>query len=285
MKKEGLIILIALFALAFTFGCTMGGEKSNNTNTGNGYTLKVSPKNVISEGVITIDLRLKNIFDNDMNNVEATIKDIPSTFTGTEKVEGVTIVKGQEYPMIWSITTPSTDLKQSINPKVEVCFDYTTNFYFDTALVPRDKATEEVQVQSGYSNGPISVTQMGLDKIFLKEDGTGFITGSLDIKNNWQGHIQSINKITITPSGLTGGIKYASCGGDTVTTITPSTANCGILNNNLAIGDGLITTIKLSTTSGGSSISTERTNGEVDYTYCYDIPLGTITVCPVGQRC
>jgi len=287
MKREMMFVLVTFFALAFTFGCINGGgEKTNESSTGNGYTINVNPRTIISEGVITIELRLNNIFENDMTGVEAKIKDIPSTFTGTDPVSEITIVKGQEYPIIWSITSPSTELKQNINPKVEVCFNYTTNFYFDTAIVPRDLTTEETQVQNGYSNGPVTVTQMGLDKIFLKNGGTGYTTGSLDIKNNWQGHIKSINNITIIPSeGLSAGIKYASCGGEDSTSITPTTEGCDILSNNLAIGDGLITTIKLTTEYSGDSIKTERTNGEVDYTYCYDIPVGTITVCPVGQRC
>ena len=286
MRREIMFVLATLFALAFTFGCIGGGGKTNETAAGSGYTINVNPKTVISEGVITIDLRLKNIFDNDMTNVKASIKDIPSTFTGAESYKDITIVKGQEYPIIWSINAPSTDLKQNINPKIEVCFDYTTNFYFDTALVPKDLTTEKVQVRSGYSNGPISITQMGLDKIFLKDGGTSYITGSLDIKNNWQGKIKSINEVTITPSGdLSAGIKYASCGGDTSTSIKSTDNNCNILSNSLAIGDGLITTLKLSTGYSGSSIQVERTDGVVDYTYCYDIPIGTITICPVGQRC
>jgi hypothetical protein len=286
MRKEWMFILVILFALAFTFGCTGTGGKKNATTSGDAYTLNVNPRTVISGGVITIDLRLNNIFDNDMKELSASIKDLPSTFSGADEISGITIVKGQSYPVIWSIATPETDLKQNINPKVQVCFNYTTNFYFDTAVVPKTLATENVQLQSGYSNGPVSVSQMGLGKIFLKSAGIGYTLGSLDIRNAWQGKIGSINNITLTaPSDLKEGIKYAKCGGDTSVTITPDSGDCKILSNKLAIGDGIISTIKLNTTYAGDSVKVERTSGIIDYTYCYDVDIGDVMVCPVGQRC
>ncbi|MCD6575542.1 MAG: hypothetical protein J7K73_00070 [Nanoarchaeota archaeon] len=287
MKKEGIIVLIALFALAFSFGCIGGGGEENETAAGNGYTINVNPKTVIAGGVITVELRLKNIFDNDMSDLSAVIKDLPSSFGTPEENTGILITRGQEYPIIWTIEAPETDLKQTVSPKIEVCFDYVTNFYFDTALVPKDKVTEAIQVQSGYSNGPIKVTQVGLDKIFLK-DGTSYTTGSLNIQNNWQGRIERINEIKITPPAenvASEGVKYAKCGNDTTTSIKPEDTNCDILENKLAIGDGLTATVKITTDYDGSDIKVERTNGEINYTYCYEIPMGTITVCPVGQRC
>ena len=285
MKKGWIFIFAVLFALTFTFGCTSGG-KGNATTGGEAYTLNVNPRTVISGGVITVDLRINNIFDNDMKDLSANINDLPSTFTGADKISDITIVKGQSYPVIWSINAPETDLKQNINPKVHVCFNYTTNFYFDTALVPKTLATENVQLQTGYSNGPLSVSQMGLDKIFLRETGTSYTAGSLDIKNTWQGKIESINNITLMPpSNLNEGVKYAKCGSDVTTTIVPDTGDCSILSNKLAIGDGIIGTVKLNTTYADNSIKVERTNGIIDYTYCYDVDIGDVTVCPVGQRC
>ena len=279
MKSE-VILLVAVFALALAFGCIGGGNAENQTNTGAGYTLKVNPKTVISEGVVTVELRLKNNFDNDMKDVSVRIKDLPG-FKEPEEYSGFTIVKGQEYPIVWSLDVPKTDLKQTVNPKIEVCFEYTTNFYFDTALVPKNLATEEVQTQSSYSSGPVTISPIGLDKLFLT-GSKSYITGSLDIKNNWIGKIKSIESIKLTPGDqLSSEIKYADCSGTT----SLSGSGCETLQKSIAIGDGLITTVKLTTSYSGDTIKTSRTNGEVTYNYCYDIDMGTITICPVGQRC
>jgi hypothetical protein len=284
MKNE-IIVLVAVFALAIAFGCTSGGNETNNTSTGVGYTISAKPQTVISEGVVTIELRLKNIFDNDMKNVHVSLKDMPG-FSEPEEKNIDTIMRGQEYPIIWSLTAPETDLKQTVSPKVEVCFDYTTNFYFDTAITPKNLATEEVQTQSSYSNSPLTVSPIGLDKLFLTGKNSNYVTGSLDIKNNWIGKIKEIKEISITPGNkLDGGIKYASCGSDTSKKITPNSGDCSILSNSLAISNGLISTVKLTTDYTGDTIKVSRTNGVVKYTYCYDIDVGTITVCPVGQRC
>ncbi len=292
MKNQLLFVLAAMFAIVFVFGCIGGGEEETEGMAGAGYTLNVNPQQVIAGGVITVDLRLQNIFEKDMENVVAEMTGLPKgKYTGAEEpIEIGTIVAGQEFPAIWTIETPDTEIKQTITPTIEVCFDYTTDFFFDTSIRPKELAAEEVSLQSSYSSGPITVSQIGLDNIFIKEGDTTSVAGSLNIQNNWQGKIKKINKISIDVStdGLISDatIGYAKCGG-TDTEITPSGTDCDILENELAIGDGITGKITITLDSGASTdtIEIERINGKAEYTYCYDIPVGTITVCPVGQRC
>ncbi|MCD6546973.1 MAG: hypothetical protein J7K22_00245 [Nanoarchaeota archaeon] len=290
--KKTMVFLAAMFALAFVFGC-IGGEKEEETPSGEGYTLKVNPQTVVAGGVVTIDLRIKNIFEKDMENVVAKLEGIPKTgYSGAETVDVGTIVANQEFPVIWTISTPDTEIKQTITPTAEICFDYTTDFYFDTAIVPRDLAAEEVQLQSGCSTGPLEVSEVGLDRIFIKESGDTKLAGSLNIQNTWQGKIKEIKKIEISAStdGLIDsyGVSYAKCGDESTTSIPASgDTDCDILSNELAIGNGLTAKVNIALDSGATTdtIEIERINGKIEYTYCYDVDIGTITVCPAGQQC
>ena len=280
MKTETIVLIAAVFSLALAFGC-IGGGGENQTTSGEAYTLDLSQKMINPEGSTFINLKIKNIFDDDMTNVSISLKDAPGFTIANQTQNGVIIPKGQEYTANWQLTAPSTDLRQTVQPKIRVCFDYDTNFYFDTAIIPTDKSTEKVQTLSGHSNGPISISEMGLDKIYLT--GNNFAQGSLSIKNNWIGKINSISEISITSGkDLSGGIWYSSCGSYSSSKIT----NCDLFNKSLAIGNGLTASIRLNATKSNlDDIELSRTTGIVKYRYCYDIDVGVITVCPIGQRC
>lgn len=281
MKQQIIFVLIAFFAVAFVFGC---GEKEVE-DTGVGYTLSVNPTNVVASGVVTINMRLQNIFEKDMENTGAEISGFPRQFTvANSKINVGKIVAQQEYPVIWTMDTPNTDIKQSITPTVEVCFDYETEFIFDLAIKPRALAAETVQLQKGVSNGPVLVSTIGLDELYAS------ITGSMNIQNNWQGTIKKFNSLEIN-SAQNGFIKniivqYSQCGG-TTNSIKLTDANCDILSNKNAIGNGMTPIVKINLVDSlpTEKIEIERITGSVNYTYCYNVPVETITVCPAGQRC
>ena len=282
MKREFIFVLIAFFALAFVFGC---GSKEVE-ETGSGYTMSVNPTNVVASGVVTVNMRLQNIFEKDMTNTVAEMSGFPrGQFTGADAAINVgTIVSNQEYPVIWTITTPDTQIQQSITPTVEVCFDYETEFLFDLAIKPRLLAAETVQLQKGVTSGPVTVSTMGLDELYAS------ITGSLNIQNNWQGQISKFNSLEINHA--TGGlirsivVQYSQCGGNS-NSIRLGDTNCDILSNKNAIGNGMTPIVKINLVDSlpTERIEVERITGTVDYTYCYNVPVGTITVCPAGQRC
>lgn len=279
--KKVIFVFALLFGMAFILGCI--GEKKEEKKVGD-YTLTVTPKNVIAGGVVTVDLRIKNSFEKELKDLSASIKGTPTSYDVSGDTSGQTIPPNQEFPIIWTITTPDTDLRQTINPTIEICFDYETSFYFDVSIRNKTLVGEEVALQRGYSSGPISVAQIGLDNIFIdKEKGIG----TLDIKNNWVGKIKEIKNISFSYKGIINeiNISYSKCSGNY---LSSSEENCDILKNEIAIGEGIAAKVEIGIDKEMASpteVNIERIDGIVKYSYCYDIDVGTIVVCPAGQRC
>jgi hypothetical protein len=304
---------IALFAVALIFGCTLGGG-TNKTTTNQTGALKVTPTQIISGGSATIQYTLTNSYDNTMKDVRISLLDVPSSYSGTRNLTAISsIVTNQQYPAIFTITAPSAlNLKQTITPKIEVCYKYDTNYYFDTVLKTTALATETAPTTSGSSTGPVSVTELGLDQVFtdtgLSATNTSNHMGELQITNTGSGKIISFNNITATVvsdyiDSLV--LSYSDCASGTAP-IPPSmqtqsnshhtssqqlisdASTCSILNNTLAISNGLTATMDMTTNAAAASltsIKTETVNGVVSFNYCYDVPVGSIVVCPAGKAC
>jgi len=291
MKTSYLFAFIALFAVALVFGCIGGGGTSNQTNTSS--ALKVTPTQTVAGGTMTIQYTLTNSYENNMKNVKISLVGVPSNYGIPAPQTITTIVSNQQYPAIFTITAPtSINIKQTLNPKLQVCYTYDTNYFFDMLFKTTSLATETATAEHGYSTGPVSVTQMGMDTIFTN---TQDHVGSLQITNTGSGKIMSFGSISINkPTGSlfvdSIGLAYSTCGGTTGSrTITPTdTGDCSILGNTLAISNGLTATIKMTTTTAANKITavtTERIDGTVTSDYCYDVPVGTLTVCPAGKAC
>jgi hypothetical protein len=292
MKTSYLFAFTALFAVALVFGCIGGSSGGTNNQTNASGALKVTPTQTVAGGTITIQYTLTNSYENDMKNVQISLIGVPSNYGIPTPQTITTIVAKQQYPAIFTITAPpSIDIKQTLSPKLEVCFNYDTNYFFDMLFKTTSLATETATAESGYSTGPISVTQMGLDTIFTN---TQDHVGSLQITNIGSGKITNFGSISISKAAgslyvNSIGLSYSTCGGTTGSGIlTPSGTDCSILGNALAITNGLTATVKMSTTTAANqihAITTERVDGKVTTTYCYDTPVGTLTVCPAGKAC
>ncbi|MDD5181861.1 MAG: hypothetical protein PHC66_01670 [Candidatus Nanoarchaeia archaeon] len=278
--KRLAFMAVALFALIFALGCT-GGDKTEEAGTGQGYSMTVSPTDTITGSPVTIDLRLENIFDKDMTGVTVRMKDVSSIYNKDgELTTGTTIIKGQTYPVIMTL---SSDRAGTISGKhVEVCFDYDTEYYFDIGLKSKSQAAEELAVESGASSGPLGVAVVGLENVFY-ENLKG--TGALTLSNEWQGTIKEIKSVSAEfPVGSyvrSGAISISGCTGTTaggVTTVKSTDTGCSILSNDVAIANGLTLRTEVDVNATQTALTVERTVGNVIYNYCYDIDLPTLTI-------
>jgi len=280
--KFYLYALIALFAMALVLGCTDSGAK-NQTTTG---PVTVTPTQLVGGGTATVQYTLTNNYENDMNNVKISMLGVPSSYTGYSSLTPSKIVANQQYPAIFTITAPSVNIKQTLTPKIQVCYNYTTNYFFDAALKTSNLATEEVNVERGSSTGPVSISAMGFDSVFLTTANEDHM-GSLSIANIGTGKIMAINSIKIIEDSTninSATISYSDCG--PASEIKSSDSKCSILGNTLAITNGLTASLTINTKpSTLTSVSTERLSGSVLVNYCYEVPVGTITVCPAGKAC
>ena len=289
MKKLAFVAL-AMFAIVFALGC--GGKTEAGTpgsSSGAGYTLTVMPTEIIEGGTATIDLRLENIFQENMDNVKVKFKDVGSIYTGTQGTTTVgTIMPGQTYPVILSLD--GNDEGTLSGKNIQVCFDYDTEYYFDVGLKSNDKATEQLSVESGASSGPMSVSVTGLENVFFNNQKG---TGALTLSNTWIGKILKITTISADfPIGtyITNGTLGISTCSDSALSSTDKKAtlsstditNCKILTNDVAIGNGLTLKAEVGTSIQTSTTMVERVLGNVVYNYCYDIPLPTITIKSVS---
>jgi len=288
--KFYLYTLIALFAVALVLGCTgLGGGAQNQTTTG---PVTVTPTQLVGGGTATVQYTLTNNYENEMSNVKISVLGVPSGYTVSSSgmITTSKIVANQQYPAIFTIKAPSVSIKQTLTPKIQVCYDYTTNYYFDSALKTSALAGETVTTESAASTGPISVTQLGLDNLFVTQKDEEH-TGSLQITNTGGGKIIQFNSIKMNkPVGTTNvasiGLSYSDCGSSTTTELKPS--SCSLLSNTLAVANGLTVTATVTTSTDPAkltAVATERTEGSVSTNYCTDIPIGTITVCPAGKAC
>lgn len=280
--KKMIFLFAMIFAAVLVFGCIGNGETDISRE---GYSLDVRPRTVVAGGITTINLRLQNNFNNEMADTEVTMSGIPRTYSYDEKHDGINIFSGQEYPIIWALDTHDTSLEERINPKIKVCFDYETDFFFDFASLPRDKSIDEVRnLQTVYAKGPISIHRTGMGITY-----TDSISEFIDINNNWVGSIARIDRITIGDiDGNNPEIAISGCKSDRGE-IKPGLGDeCNILKNPLAIGEGTLLSVKyegIDTITEGEEPEIYRVPGEIAFRYCYNIDVGTIVICPVGQRC
>jgi hypothetical protein len=285
MRKAIAAIFIAMFAVAFVLGCT--GAKKETPGAGAGYTLAVSPQEVMTGGMSTMDLRLTNSFEKSMTDVMVTTPEIsePYAVSGYINTTGTNILPGQTYPVLMTLDVHDTAFGKLENKNIQVCFNYTTSYYYDVAKKSKS-GTEEFSTGQGQTSGPITVTPSGLNMLYLENNKT---TGSLTIANNWQGSIEKINKITATlPNGLSGiEMKIGSnCSGAQTAaasdaTLQKDSIGCDILHNKGIIASGLTVVTALNETSDTAGVV--RVQGTIDYNYCYKIPIPTITVKTVPQ--
>lgn len=275
MKK--IIYLFALvFAAALVFGCLGNGD--DPTPVGD-YTLNVEPRSVRDGGVATVDLSIRNSFERSIRNVDIEMVGLPSAYQDdTHNMDIAEIMPGQEYPMIMTISTPG-DLRteQRLNPNIEVCFDYETDFFFDSSFIPAG-STEQVSLDRGQTRGPITITTSGFDRIHRQD-----VTGSLSMQNNWIGEITRINKVEVYESleGSSVELGYSRCSAGNV--MQPGTTDCEILENRAAIRNGITATLSfrgIGFDFDGNRVGIDRAAGSIDVTYCYEIGVGSITVTP-----
>jgi len=292
MKKEIIFTILIASILILGLGCS--GKKAQVVQPETGYSVKMSSNKIIAPGSIVVNFAIKNIFLKEMRNTEISILGVPSSYSVSGTNSLGTIMNGQEIPVIFNIgTEKDVNVKEEINPKIKVCFDYQSDFYFDIAFKKVDMYSQEIATPQSCVKGPVNITREGLDTIFEKQTNPVL---NLNIQNSWIGTIQKFNKISLDiPSSdyIEGGaLSYSLCKNETNTkgvsiSIPDQSDNCGILNNAAAIANGIITSVTLSVPKelGISSPVTERFTGFADYRYCYEVPLEKITVCPAGSPC
>ena len=279
MKK--MVVLFALiFAAALVFGCI--GGRDDTPAVGNEYSITVSPRSIFEGGVTTIDVRIRNVFENDLENVNIKMVGLPSAYQESGHTVNVgDILPGQEYPIIMTIGAPDTvRVQQIITPKIEVCYEYTTDFFFDSSFVPRG-VVEDISLSRRHSSGPISLNVVGFDRVH-----SSAVTGSMAISNTGIGEISRINKIEIaeTLEGSSARLSYSKCTG--MNRIVPDTGDCNILATKSIVRNGITATLRFE--GIGFDFDTEtragvdRASGEIETMYCYEIDVGTITVNPIN---
>jgi hypothetical protein len=295
MKKALMIAFTAIFAVALVLGCTGGGETKTTpgSGTGDGYTFKVEPTTIQGGGVATVQFTMTNMFDEKMDNVDVKMKSgtVPSSYTVSGGITDQMLVPGQEFPVVFTITAPNQN--GQINPVIEACFDYTTEFYWDSAFMPVTLATEEVSLDKGASTGPITVTVSGLDKAYVKSDMESKGVGAIGLSNNWQGEIKDFKNITITVNDQnyfkSFEIGYAGCKGKASETnkintiqLSSSYADCTILKG-ITAKNGIQPTLTINLDKYNlTEIKVDRFSGIAKYNYCYEVPLGTLISQKVG---
>lgn len=293
MKTSYLLAFMAILAVALVFGCNFPGGGTNKTNASAGG-VTVTPTQMIAKGTATVQYTLVNNYENDMKNVKISLLDAPSGYKLSSDgiINTGTIVANQQYPAIFTITAPDVSVKQTLTPKIHVCYDYTTSYFFDAALKTSDLASETATVEKGASTGPLTISALGFDSIFITAPNEDHV-GSLQISNAGTGKITAFNSIKInspTSANLaSANVAYSDCGPATeITPSTPSATNCKILNNALAVSKGLTATLTIKTKvnpTALTAVATERLDGSVLVNYCYDVSVGTLSVCPAGKTC
>jgi len=299
--EKWMFAFVALLAVAFIFGCT-GGEEEQ-PGVGEGYTLEVSDTSVVGGSVVNLKLTLTNQYEEAMENIEAKLTGFDLTrFTVDQNEQDVgTLESGESFPIVWTITAPEKEKgTETFNPKIQVCFDTKQTYFFDSVLLPKGYAEELPTLTSGYSKGALSITQSGLNEIYTKEGGRT-AKGAIELKNIGNGKIKEIYYATIKVPTITGhaadivgrSLSYSSCEGDCSvdngeTCLIGGEYNgfnnpCDKFKQEIIVQNGLTLTTGITVNDEIEEPVVIRPTGEVSYHYCYEIDVGTITVCGPGE--
>ncbi len=287
MDVKPIILVVALISLLFVFGCTMPNFGKSENATPSGYQVSVNPRTIVPGGVSTIKFTIKNEFERAMKDVNIQVTNVPGDFSVNYNSNVGTIISGNSIPQVITISAPdSISIQEVITPKIRVCFDYTTDFYQDISFNPTTGISSNVTMNSGYTKGPVSVSVSTLE--LYPRSGSSGVT-SIELQNNYIGKIEKINSITIKihkadyMSGMD--VNFYGCDatastsdGDLIATIT----NCDKLTNPTVVGNGAQGIVKITFDNSVDSTDLQTLRGTINYTYCYNVDVGSITVKPVG---
>ena len=287
MDVKPMFLAVGLIAILLMFGCTMPNLNNKQQNTTTGYTISVNPRTIVPGGVSTIKFTIENDFARSMKDVTVTVGNIPGDFQVQYNSQVGDILKGEKRPQIITVTAPdSISMQEVLTPKITVCFDYTTDFYQDI-IFNSLTSTANVTAHSGYTPGPVSISLSNY--MMYPKAGNKGVT-SIQITNTYQGHIEKINSINVQLSnadyinGMSIDFYGCSKNANSGNPLSATISNCNKLSQKTIVENGAQGTITINFDKSVENYDLQRLSGSVDYTYCYDVNVGTITVKPVGVQ-
>lgn len=294
MMNKADLSAMTLLLLVVTLGC-VNQTAGPSTAGGDLFKVSVTPTKISAGGGATqVLLNLSNTWEGPLFGTTAQIGGFDTAVFVPDTITPVGL--GDVYPKtvgtnIWSVAVnQDLSFKQQFKPKVTVCFDYPTNFYWDAAFVPQNYTKDVSDLQKGVTSGPIDFTIGGLQVIPVSSDPKK-ILNSLTFANNLPtGDMLSIKGFTLNftaPTGVTISDVQVESGGATYPCPASGTIfTCNFLSGLLKPISG---TLNLRYSYMKSGAIGERLDkrfiGNLVTHYCIEAQGTTVTVCPSGLSC
>ena len=298
MNERNILAIGMLVSVLFLFGCTMPNFR-NKKQAPIQYNVSVTPTTIVPGGVSTIRFSVNNEFERSMRDVTVSVSDVPGGYSVSPQTSNLgNIPSGQARPQVITITAPTdVHLTQLITPKISVCYNYKTDFYSDMIFNSYENPpTTTPPHHSGYTNGPISISVSNFEGYPSSENPT--VVSGISINNIGNGKIVKVNSINVsmtTPTGqsysITGmNVTFFDCTGSNTPlngVVSVSINKCDKFNSPVILSTGLQGSLAIGThgsVSKDKQYDIQTLSGTIDFDYCYDVPVGSITVKPVGVQ-
>ena len=298
--KEKILAMGVLVSVLFLFGCTMpnfGGKTQKPSQ----YNISVTPRTIVPGGVSTIRFTVNDKYERSLRDVTVSVSDVPGGYSVSPTTSNLgDIPAGQARPQVITITAPSdVHLTQVITPKISVCYNYKTDFYGDMIFNSYENPPTTVPPHhSGCTNGPVSVSISNFEGYPSSENPN--VVSGISINNIGNGRIMKVNSINVsmtTPTGqsysITGmNVTFFDCTNSGTTSngavsVSINNDKCDKFNSPVILSGGLQGSLMIETygnVSKDKQYDIQTLSGTVDFDYCYDVPVGSITVRPVGVQ-
>ena len=300
MNEKNILAIGMLVSVLFLFGCTMPNF-NNNKKQPTQYNVSVTPTTIVPGGVSTIRFTVNNEFERSIRNVIVSVSDVPGGYSVSPRTSNLgDIPSGQARPQVITITAPTNvHLTQLITPKISVCYNYKTDFYSDMIFNSYENPpTTTPPHHAGYTNGPISVSVSNFEGYPSSENPT--VVSGISINNIGNGKIVKINSINVSitvPSGESYSINgmnatFFDCSNsgtpsNGAVSVSVDNSKCDKFNSPVILSTGLQGSLTIGTqgsVSKDEQYNIQTLSGTIDFDYCYDVPVGSITVKPVGVQ-
>ena len=294
MNEKNMLAIGMLITVLFLFGCTMPGSNKQKPTQ---YNVSVNPTTIVPGGVSTIRFSVNNQYERTMKDVIIAVSDVPGGYSVSPSTSSLgNIPSGQSRPQVITITAPSNvHLIQTISPKISICYNYKTDFYSDMIFDSYENPpTTTPPHHSGYTSGPISVSVSNFEGYPSSENPN--VVSGISINNIGNGKIIRINSINVSmtkPQGesysITGmSVSFFDCKGtETNGYINIDNTTCDKFNSPVILSGGIQGSLNIASSGSVSKdkqYDIQTISGTVDFEYCYYVPVGSITIKPVGTQ-
>lgn len=287
-----------LLAIPFLGSCGRRGAEKAPT----AVVIQPSERKVTGGQAFFIRYTLTNGFGIDMEDITITMTEVPAGYPVEPLKSEVEYLKsGYSQPVTFTISTPSVETKETLSPKIKVCFRADLPFSFIIPIISSDNPPETIpEVELRTPNAPLT-----LDLDLQVTSGTAMsFPGTLTIHNTKynDGKIIEVESIELEMPKVYGiesievSLPFVGCTGVSISDDKVSTklssAECEHMKMPKLPETDITFTLKLKMASlqdiyeqTGESVVQVRGNGTIKFYYCYFINVGTLTVCPLGKPC